>query len=64
MRIELDEVVYLVTDPGQKERMVTGILTRRDGNTYELSCGTEHTWHQQSEISKSINLVSKFRNNG
>lgn len=57
MRIEneynIEDVVFLKTDPDQLERIVTGI-TVRPGNTilYEVACETEETSHYGFEISR------------
>lgn len=50
---EIGEEVYLKTDPLQNFRIVTGVLIRRNEITYELSCGTENSWHYDYEINKN-----------
>tara|TARA_B110000971_G_C19634720_1_gene330764 strand:+ start:274 stop:459 length:186 start_codon:yes stop_codon:yes gene_type:complete len=50
---EIGEEVYLKTDPDQNFRIVTGFLIRKNGITYELSCGIENTWHYDYEINKN-----------
>lgn len=50
---EIGNEVYLKTDPDQNFRIVTGFLIRQNGISYELSCGTESTWHYEYEINKN-----------
>ena len=48
---DFGEIVELVTDMGTK-RVVTGYVLRQSGKLYELSTGTENSWHQEVEIGK------------
>jgi hypothetical protein len=49
---ELGEIVYLITDPDQQERMVTGYYIN-PGISYELRCSDdEASIHTLKEISK------------
>lgn len=53
----IGEAVYLVTDPEQLERIVTGIIFRPSGLLYSLSyCGNE-SWHYPCEISMTKNII-------
>ena len=62
MRLTIDvefrigDIVYLFTDPDQSPRMVTAFLYRGNFVSYELSCGTQETYHNGIEISKEKNL--------
>lgn len=48
---EIGNEVYLKTDPDQNFRIVTGFLIRqKEFILYELSCGTESSWHYEYEI--------------
>lgn len=49
-KIEIGQIVYLKTDPEQKERIVTAILFRPTGITYELTQATDQSWHYAFEI--------------
>ena len=40
---KINELVYLITDVDQYERMVTGILEEENGYQYRLSLG-DRTW--------------------
>ena len=50
---KLNELVYLITDVDQYERMVTGILEEENGYQYRLSLGDRTSWHYGSEIATS-----------
>lgn len=45
--------VYLITDPDQYKRIVTGVLEQPKGYEYRLQCGTVTSWHFAGEISTS-----------
>lgn len=49
---ELGDLVYLVTDQDQEQRMVTGIMYRPGTVLYLLSGGDKETEHYGIEISK------------
>ena len=61
-KLELNQIVYLITDPHQLERMVTAAIIRPYGAFYELSCGTETTWHHYSEICEIKNYLKSESN--
>jgi len=56
---EVGQIVYLITDSSQQKRIVTGILMRPNGVTYELTCGTLTSWNYSFEISVSQDIVVK-----
>jgi hypothetical protein len=48
---ELGEIVYLITDPDQFERMVTGIILRPNNQViYEISFMNSETQHYSIEF--------------
>jgi hypothetical protein len=50
----IEDVVYLKTDPDQRMRIVTAIkLTRNGSLTYELSHTTYTSWHYDFEFSRT-----------
>jgi len=53
-------MVYLITDPEQESRMVTGILIRDVGVYYYLSHGINETYHTGVEISREQNQAKKL----
>jgi hypothetical protein len=60
---DLCEMVYLITDPDQKKRMVTTIHVRTDKSLqYLLSCSTTSSWHFPEEISKERNVLTVLTN--
>lgn len=50
-QFELASIVYLVTDPDQFERMVTGIVIGINGTIqYRLVCATDTSLHWENEV--------------
>ena len=54
---KIRQFVYLKTDAEQLVRMVTGILVRENGTSYELVCGDSVSWHYAFEISEEKDVV-------
>ena len=52
INFKIGETAYLKTDIDQRERLVTGILIRPAGVMYDLSFGSENSYHYDFEISK------------
>lgn len=51
------EIVYLITDPDQFERMITRlIISMNQSILYELTCGTQTSVHYQQEITGQKNM--------
>lgn len=67
-KFNLNDLVYLVTDPDQKERIVTGILLVHNSMKFWISCGDTETCHYEPELSaekdvlKSMGIKKKKRN--
>lgn len=53
----IGDLVYLLTDPDQYQRMVTGVMELPETYLYRLSCGTEETDHWGIEISFDKNIM-------
>ena len=53
---QIGDLVYLKTDPEQRQRIVTGILTRPTSLIYYVSLGDNETIHYDIEISKEQNI--------
>lgn len=51
------DTVYLKTDPDQRQRMVTRLNITPNGITYELSCGTQTSWHYDQEIAEEKDVL-------
>lgn len=62
MKLQLGQIVYLITDTEQLDRMVTAICERDNGVQYELSCGSHISWHYRIEISTECDVLKKFKN--
>lgn len=56
----LGDTIYLITDPDQQTRMITGIMIRPHGAVYECSLGSVSSDHYEIEISKEIDQVKKL----
>jgi hypothetical protein len=56
-KFELQQTVYLKTDPDQKARVVTRIIVNPSGLSYELYCGTGGSWHYDFEISTEKDVL-------
>lgn len=52
----IGEIVFLITDENQLERIVTGLIIRKDSIIYYLSCGTTETSHYSFEIATNKNF--------
>ena len=59
---KVGDVVYLITDDEQKKRIVSGLCIRKNGVTYELSCGISTSWHYGFEITETVNVKIKTEN--
>lgn len=55
-KFELEEVVFLITDVDQTQRMITGITINKGYLLYRLACGTNESWHYEYEISTDKNF--------
>ena len=60
---QIGEIVYFVTDVEQRMLIVTGILIRQNGISYEVSHNGDSTWINPIEISKDKNDLLKFSDN-
>jgi hypothetical protein len=56
----LGELVYLVTDTEQLERMVTGVKFNLNGLVYTLQCGVNESYHYEAEISKDKDILKRL----
>jgi hypothetical protein len=51
---KISDEVYLKTGYDKERRIVTRISVYSGGRQYELSCGTETSWHYSFEITKEM----------
>ena len=63
MPFNYGDIVYLVTDPDQQERMVTGLLIEDLRIQYQLTRCTQVSYHCAIEIAASRNLKYLFGQN-
>lgn len=56
-KYELGEIVYLKTDPDQQGRMITQISLRPGHIFYELSCGSNSSWHFEVEFTTERDII-------
>lgn len=55
------ELIYLITDPYQFKRMITGIKFNLGGSImYDVSIGSETSVHYEQEISLEVNNSLKL----
>jgi hypothetical protein len=59
-KYNIGDIVYLVTDPDQNERMVIGINIRQGAILYLLAFGPIESFHYEIEISPRIDHLKKF----
>jgi len=50
-KFNFTDIVYLITDVDQKERVVTGFRVSNYDIVYELCCGEDESIHYDFEIS-------------
>lgn len=48
---DINDFVYLKTDPDQERRQVLRITIDPNGFSYELACGNVVSWHYDIEMS-------------
>jgi hypothetical protein len=59
---DLGDILYLITDPDQRERMVSAVIVRERGVCYELSCGSQSSWHSGMECSAQKDVLKTTTN--
>lgn len=62
-KYDIEDIVYLVTDHDQQERIIVSILVYPNNLImYSLNCGIETSEHYEFEISDKIDIVKKTSN--
>jgi hypothetical protein len=51
-KYDIQEIVYLITDNEQLERMITGFTVTSTGIIYRLAYATNESWHYDFEFVK------------
>jgi len=54
---DLNDIVFLITDTEQLQRIVVGYQVSVIGITYKLAQGVNETWHYACEIATDKNLL-------
>ena len=57
LKFKIGDIVYLITDSDQLDRIVTGLYIRSGSMTFGLSCGTNESWHYSIEISSERDIL-------
>jgi len=58
-KFNITDKVYLKTDPDQLERIVTRLMVSPSNVSYELTSGTNTSWHYDFEITEDVNVLIK-----
>jgi hypothetical protein len=56
-KFELEEIVFLITDTDQYQRIVTGIQVSKNSILYRLACGVNESWHYEYEIARDKKYI-------
>lgn len=56
----IGNLVYLKTDPEQKERIVIEITISEGSISYNLACGVNSSWHFSCEIAEEKDELKKL----
>lgn len=55
---DFGDIVFVKTDRDQRPRQVTAIVVREYGyHKYELSCGTDASWHTAAELTTERDIL-------
>ncbi len=57
---DIEQIVYLKTDEDQSARIVTMIQVTKQELVYQLSLGTNTSYHYEFEITEEPNLIKKL----
>lgn len=53
---DIGQIVYLITDNEQQDRIITAITVRSGGAIYELSCGANCSTHYDFEMASEKDI--------
>jgi len=56
------QIVYLKTDPEQREHMEVAMCMRPGLLEYQLAQGSAHSWHQEFAISETKDVLKSTTN--
>jgi hypothetical protein len=57
-KFNIEQIVFLKTDPEQLPRIVYSIQVLKDGLMYQLACGIQASWHTVFEISAEKDVLA------
>lgn len=60
-KYDLGQIVYLITDDQQLDRIVTGMSIRMGSVIYELSCGSNTSSHYDFEMASEKDIKKMFQ---
>lgn len=58
---KIEQIVFLITDKDQQERMVTEICVTKTHLLYKLMQGSTGTWHNEYEICAEKNQLTQVK---
>ena len=58
---DFGDIVFLKTDPDQRERIVVGWTERPGVILYDLACGTDYSTHYEFEITEKQDILKKVK---
>ncbi len=61
-KFNFGDLVYLSTDPDQKQRIVVAICVRPGFLEYQLATGDQYSWHQEFVISAEKDVLKTTTN--
>ena len=60
LKYNIGQLVFLITDEDQKERIIVEILLSNKDAQYKLKCGIEESWHYEIEMINEKNVVKSL----
>ena len=57
IKFDIGQIVYLKTDPEQRERIVLGMSIKPGCIYYSLGCGVDESWHYDFEITTQRDII-------
>ena len=56
-KFDIEQIVYLITDADQSQRIVTAIQISKGCLVYRIACGTAESWHCEFELATDKNFL-------
>jgi hypothetical protein len=57
----IGDVVYLITDESQTERLITSVEFRPGHHVYNMVAGTQYSAHYEMELSDTKDIVKSLK---